>query len=71
MTGKITFVPGPEDQCRLACPDKPSCAALKPRTPWTCDYCGKVWVVVEGAQYNEVYRSWRRLTHATRDGRDL
>lgn len=71
MTGKITFVPSAADRCRLECPDKPPPAMLKPRTQWTCDECGKVWVVVEGAQHNEPYQAWRVLTDATRDGRDL
>lgn len=72
MTGRITFVPFPSTRCESpeGCADKPGAAALRPGTIWKCDECGREWVVVEGSQYNEPYRAWRRLTESNRGGQD-
>lgn len=69
MTGRITHVPAPRDLCAArACPGKPDPAPLRRGTIWTCDDCSREWVVVHGAQYNEPYHAWRRLTERNRDG---
>jgi hypothetical protein len=34
-------------------------------TLWECDDCGKQWVVVTGAQYNEPYSAWRDASQPT------
>lgn len=72
MGGRITHVPAPKDDCirGWGCADKPSPNDYKPGTQWTCDNCGKVWVVVEGAQYNEPYQAWRTLTEKNKNGMD-
>lgn len=72
MGGRITYVPGPEDVCKTyqGCEGKPPAGMLKPKTQWTCNVCGKIWVVVAGAQYNEPYQAWRKLTNQTRGGFD-
>lgn len=72
MTGKITFTPTPAARCERTggCPDKPQPSVLKPGTIWQCDECAREWVVVEGAQYNEPYQAWRRLTESNRGGQD-
>lgn len=72
MTGRITFVPTAAQRCetQLGCPDMPPAAGLVPGTIWQCDGCGREWVVVAGAQYNEPYQAWRRLSEQNRDGRE-
>jgi len=72
MTGRITHVLEPAAVCERpgGCPDMPKAEAHRPGTVWTCDECGREWVVVEGAQYNESYRAWRRLTDRNRNGDD-
>ncbi len=72
MSGRITFGPEPAAVCDRpgGCPEKPRAEAHSRRTVWTCDECGREWVVVEGAQYNEPYSAWRRLTQRNRDGSD-
>lgn len=71
MTGKITHVPNQPTLCeRGNCPDKPNANHYFPGTIWQCDECGKEWVVVQGSQYNETYKTWRELTEDNRDGRD-
>lgn len=69
MPGKITHVPSDatiHDQ--RGCQDRPSPYDYARGTIWTCDECGSEWVVVHGAQYNEAYTAWRRLTERNRDG---
>lgn len=72
MTGRITFTPEPAAVCErpAGCLDKPNHRMLRSGTIWTCDECGREWVVVTGAQYNESYTAWRRLTEANRGGQD-
>lgn len=72
MTGRITHVPEPTAACERpgGCLGRPSADLYRPGTVWTCDECDREWVIVEGAQYNEVYRAWRRLTEANRNGSD-
>jgi hypothetical protein len=72
MTGKIIFTPSPLQRCEtaLGCADRPPADTLKPATVWKCDECGREWVVTEGAQYNEPYQAWRRLTESNRGGQD-
>lgn len=72
MTGRITYVPQPAAVCERpgGCPDKPRAEAYTRGTVWTCDECGREWVVVTGAQYNEPYSAWRPLTDRNRDGND-
>lgn len=72
MTGRITHVPNLAQRCETAagCPDKPSPNILQPGTIWQCDECAREWVVVYGAQYNEPYQAWRRLTESNRAGQD-
>lgn len=72
MTGRITHVPTPAAVCERpgGCPDMPKAEAYRRGTVWTCDECHREWVVVEGAQYNEHYSAWRRLTDRNRDGSD-
>ncbi|QDK03259.1 hypothetical protein SEA_DEJAVU_18 [Microbacterium Phage DejaVu] len=67
MGGRIIYVPNDPHECG----SKPVSAMLKKGTQWQCNDCDQVWVVVEGAQYNEPYSAWRRLTERNRDGRDL
>ena len=71
MAGRITFVPSTPTACEQGhCAGKPSPDPHRPGTIWTCDECGKEWVLVQGAQYNETYRAWRRLTERNRGGSD-
>lgn len=70
MPGRITFVPAAEHKCS----GMPLQTKLDHRTPgtiWQCDECGQEWVVVSGAQYNEDYWSWRKLTTKNRNGQDI
>lgn len=39
-------------------------------TQFHCDECPQKWVVVEGTQYNDPYKAWRKLTPKNEDGRD-
>lgn len=73
MTGRITYVPPTPAACDRpsGCPDKPPVTVHRPGTIWTCDECGREWVLVTGAQYNEAYAAWRPLTAQNRDGRDI
>lgn len=52
------------------CADKPPADTLPRATQWQCDVCDQTWVVVEGAQYNESYSAWRRLTEKNVGGHD-
>lgn len=72
MGGRITYVPPPKDGCirGWGCADKPNANDYEPSTQWTCDNCDQVWVVVEGAQYNEPYKAWRKLTYKNIEGED-
>jgi hypothetical protein len=72
MAGKIIHVPPVANTHtdRTPCPDIPIAASYRPGTQWQCDDCNRVWVVVEGVQYNEPWSAWRRLTALNMDGRD-
>lgn len=72
MSGRITFVPTPAAICErpAGCLDKPPPHVHRRGTIWTCDECGRQWVLVVGAQYNEPYEAWRILTDRNRDGSD-
>lgn len=72
MSGEITYIPTEKSNCETyqGCDGKPSADLYRPRTQWTCNSCGQIWVVVAGAQYNEPYQAWRKLTDRTRDGRE-
>ena len=72
MTGRITFVPTPAAVCDRpgGCRDKPHPQVHSRGTIWTCDECGKEWVLVTGSQHNETYEAWRPLTERNRDGSD-
>lgn len=72
MTGMIVHVPAAAKRCELSagCAEKPPADDLRPGTVWRCDECGREWVVVAGAQYNEPYQAWRRLTESNRGGQD-
>lgn len=72
MSGRIIFEPTDEAACERNrdCADKPIAYLLRPGTIWKCDDCGREWVVVEGAQYNESYKAWRILTERNRKGVD-
>ncbi len=66
MSGTITPPPPEAHKCEGLPP-----AESHPRaTVWTCDDCGKKFVVVWGSQYNEHYSAWRPLTDLTKDGYD-
>lgn len=67
MSGTITPPPPAAHKCE----GLPSADEHLPATVWTCDDCGKKFVVVAGAQYNEPYQAWRVLTDRTRAGRDI
>lgn len=72
MTGRIIHTPTLASSCPTwqTCADIPSATTLLPGTRWQCDYCEQVWVVVEGSQYNEYYRAWRKLTNRNLNGDD-
>lgn len=72
MPGRVTFVPSPKAVCErpAGCLDKPRPEAHARGTIWTCDVCGREWVVVTGSQFNEHYSAWRILTAANREGYD-
>ncbi|WP_234057933.1 hypothetical protein [Microbacterium sp. NFH-22A-Y] len=72
MGGRITFTPPRRSVCDrpAGCQGRPAPEPYPRGTIWTCDECGSEWVVVEGAQYNEAYSAWRRLTDRNRDGSD-
>lgn len=71
MTGRITHTPTPQTlHDRKGCDGKPDANMHARGTIWTCDDCGKQWVVVQGAQYNESYSAWRVLTDRNREGYD-
>lgn len=72
MSGRITFTPPPSAVCArpAGCLDKPNPQVHARGTIWTCDVCGREWVLVTGAQYNGEYSAWRRLTEANRGGYD-
>lgn len=67
MSGQIIYVPPTAHECG----GQPPARMLNAGTQWQCDDCGQVWVVVEGAQYNESYSAWRKLTEKNKGGRDL
>lgn len=66
MPGHIILPPPPPHKCE----GRPPADHFKPATVWQCDECGKKYVVVEGAQYNESYTAWRPLTEYNKDGSD-
>ena len=66
MGGTITPPPPPAHQCE----GRPFADGYRAGTIWTCDECGKKFVVVQGAQYNEPYTAWRALTERNRTGSD-
>jgi len=66
MSGKITYTP--EDHELHGCQGKPVASTLRRGTIWTCDDCGKRWVVVTGSQYNETYSAWRDASKPTLSG---
>lgn len=66
MSGKITPPPAAPHQCT----GRPDAKRHARGTVWTCNNCGKQFVVVFGAQYNESYVAWRPLTEANRNGHD-
>lgn len=70
MAGKIIYTPPPRLCGADLCEGRPDPTALTRGTLWMCDICEKVYVVVEGAQYNESYSAWRILTEANREGYD-
>lgn len=71
MSGKITFTPTVQTlHDREGCQGMPRPESQERGTIWTCDDCGQAWVVVEGAQYNESYSVWRKLTDRNREGFD-
>lgn len=71
MSGRIVYEPSTPSACeRGNCEGKIRAPELRPGTIWKCDECGKQWVVVQGAQYNESYQAWRVLTERNRDGLD-
>lgn len=73
MAGRITYVPEPASthSDRQRCPGMPAPEMFPRGTQWTCNECDRIWVVVEGAQYNESYSAWRILTDRNRLGRDV
>lgn len=71
MSGRITFIPKTPTACeRGSCEGKPDPKLHRDGTIWQCYECGKEWVVVSGAQYNESYTAWRVLTERNRGGSD-
>lgn len=52
------------------CEGRPNPNLYRAATQWKCDDCPQTWVVVEGNQYNESYKAWRRLTLRNVSGRD-
>jgi len=67
VTGRIISTPDPMRNHRC---DLPRAESYQRGTVWECDDCEKQYVVVQGAQYNEAYTAWRRLTEGNRDGSD-
>lgn len=71
MTGRIIHTPKVPTPCeRGRCEGPPFAGLHRPGTIWQCDDCGKRWVVVEGSQYNQLWKAWRVLTTQNRDGED-
>lgn len=72
MTGRIIYRPAARNACTgpTGCPDKPAFDGLDRGTIWQCDECDQQWVLVIGAQYNETYWAWRKLTPTTAGGYD-
>lgn len=72
MSGRIIHMPKPEitHDNYHPCQGIPAAEFLVRGTQWQCDSCDRIWVVVEGAQYNESYSAWRILTDRNKDGRD-
>lgn len=71
MSGRIVYAPKIPSACeRGQCEGKPHAGGHQPGTIWECDECGQQWVVVHGAQYNEEYSAWRKLTEQNRYGYD-
>ncbi|AXC37874.1 hypothetical protein SEA_JACKO_14 [Microbacterium phage Jacko] len=67
MAGQIIYTPPEAHECSgMPVPER-----YPGGTIWRCDDCGTEWVVVQGAQYNEPYSAWRKLTENNKDGRDL
>jgi ribosomal protein L37AE/L43A len=66
MSGTITAPPPEAHKCEGI----PLPALYHEGTVWTCDDCGKKFVVVRGAQYNESYLAWRTLTEENKNGAD-
>lgn len=53
------------------CEGFPEAAAYPAGTVWKCLECGQEWVCVKGAQYNEPYSAWRRITESNMFGEDV
>lgn len=67
MPGRIIHEPPAKHECSgMPLPEK-----YFPGTIWQCDECDQKWVLVHGAQYNEPYTAWRKLTNQNKYGRDL
>lgn len=64
MSGRIIYVPPSAHDCE----GRPSADWYKAGTIWECSECGKQYVVVEGAQYNESYSAWRDADKPTLQG---
>jgi len=64
MSGKIT----PPEPAPHKCEGRPLAEGFPRATIWTCDDCGKKFVIVHGSQYNEPYSAWRGLTDKTKNG---
>lgn len=70
MAGRIIYRPHLARECASpsGCPGKPNHLGLDHGTIWQCDECEQQWVLVMGAQYNETYWAWRKLTAQNRNG---
>lgn len=66
MPGKIVAVP----QRAHACEGQPPTGSYPKGTQWQCSECHQTWVLVYGAQYNEPYEVWRKMTLKNANGED-
>lgn len=63
MSGRIIFQPPRPTACeRGLCESKPVADQYRDGTIWQCDECGSKWEVWSGAQYNEAFSAWRRVS---------
>ena len=58
MPGKIIYTPNNPPTCGDWCEGLPRAVYYSDGTIWQCSVCGKKWVRVSGAQYNEPYATW-------------